>query len=102
MPNRVCRRCGKEYEGPSGSSLCPVCVKAQRHKSNLKMRTCRTCGAAFPGGSIYLRNGLNEPVELPYLAARGYEDYPEANCTVTSIDLESGGKFIINYTVPNR
>ena len=50
MPNRVCRRCGKEYEGPSGSSLCPVCVKAQRHKSNLKMRTCRTCGAAFPGG----------------------------------------------------
>lgn len=53
-------------------------------------------------GSIYLRNGLNEPVELPYLAARGYKDYPEANCTVTSIDLESGGKLIINYTAPNR
>lgn len=46
---------------------------------------------------IYLRTGLNEPVELPYLAARGYEDYAEANCTVTSIDLEDGGKFIINY-----
>ena len=57
---------------------------------------------ARASGPIYLRNGLNEPVELPYLAARGYEDYPEANCTVTSIDLESGGKFIINYTVPNR
>lgn len=53
-------------------------------------------------GSIYLRNGLNEPVELSYLAAMGYKDYPEANFTVTSIDLESGGKFIINYTVPNR
>lgn len=46
---------------------------------------------------IYLRTGLNEPVELPRLAAMGYRDYAEANCTVTSIDLEDGGKFIINY-----
>lgn len=46
---------------------------------------------------IYLRTGLNEPVELDYLAAKGYKDYDEANCTVTSIDLEDGGKFIINY-----
>lgn len=50
MANRVCRRCGKEYEGSHGSSLCRVCVEAQRHKSNLKKRTCQTCGSEFPGG----------------------------------------------------
>lgn len=51
MANRVCRRCGKNYEGPQGSSLCPVCVETQRHKSNLKPRTCQSCGAAFLGGT---------------------------------------------------
>lgn len=50
MPKRLCRRCGKEYEGSHGSSLCPVCVKAQRHTGNIKQRTCRTCGVEFPGG----------------------------------------------------
>lgn len=50
MVNRVCRRCGKKYEGNYGSSLCPVCVNAQRHKSNLKIRTCQNCGVNFPGG----------------------------------------------------
>lgn len=51
MPKRLCRRCGKEYEGSHGSSLCPVCVKAQRHAGIIKQRTCRTCGVQFPGGT---------------------------------------------------
>ena len=50
MPIRVCRRCGKNYDGAQGSSLCPVCVEVQKHKSSSRPRVCKTCSTAFWGG----------------------------------------------------
>lgn len=46
---RICRTCKVEYEGDPGSTLCPVCVKAQK-STTVRPRVCRTCGAEFPGG----------------------------------------------------
>ena len=45
---------------------------------------------------VYTRIGFEEPVRLSCLAELGYQDYKEADRTVTSIDLESD-KLIINY-----
>lgn len=46
---RVCKYCGKEYDGDPGSSACPDCVML-RKKTTLAPRVCRTCGRTFEGG----------------------------------------------------
>lgn len=46
---RICKYCGREYEGAPHSSACPDCVR-QRKSSTIRPRTCRQCGAQFPGG----------------------------------------------------
>lgn len=46
---RICKYCGKTYEGDSGSSACPDCV-AERKKTTVRDRICRQCGKVFPGG----------------------------------------------------
>lgn len=48
-PLRVCKYCGRQYEGDSGSSACPDCVAANR-KTTVRPRTCVVCGVTFPGG----------------------------------------------------
>lgn len=46
---RICKYCGKTYEGDPGSSACPECV-ADRKKTTIRDRVCRQCGRTFPGG----------------------------------------------------
>lgn len=46
---RICKYCGREYEGDSGSTACPECV-AERKKTTIRERVCRQCGRTFPGG----------------------------------------------------
>lgn len=46
---RICKYCGKAYEGDPGSSACPECV-AERKKTTVRDRVCRQCGKVFPGG----------------------------------------------------
>ena len=46
---RICKYCGKTYEGDPGSSACPECV-AKRKKTTVRDRVCRQCGKVFPGG----------------------------------------------------
>ena len=46
---RICKYCGKEYDGDPGSSCCPDCAAAQR-ATTLRPRTCRQCGVTFDGG----------------------------------------------------
>ena len=46
---RVCKYCGKQYEGDSGGSCCPDCAAAQR-KTSLRQRICVSCGISFVGG----------------------------------------------------
>ena len=46
---KICKYCGKQYEGDSGGSCCPDCAAAQR-STTIRDRVCRTCGAVFPGG----------------------------------------------------
>lgn len=46
---RICRTCGREYDGAPGSTLCPSCVSDGK-KTTIRDRICRTCGATFPGG----------------------------------------------------
>lgn len=46
---RVCKYCGKTYEGDPGSSACPDCV-AKNKKTTIRERTCTVCGATFMAG----------------------------------------------------
>lgn len=46
---RICKYCGKEYDGDSGSSACSECAERVK-KSVVRIRVCRECGREFPGG----------------------------------------------------
>lgn len=46
---RICKYCGKEYEGAPGSSACQECV-AEHKKTTLRDRICRQCRRTFLGG----------------------------------------------------
>lgn len=46
---RICKYCGKTYEGSPGSSACPECV-AERKKTTIRERVCKQCGKTFQGG----------------------------------------------------
>jgi len=46
---RICKYCGKQYEGDPGSSACPDCV-AEQKRTTIRQRACVVCGATFQGG----------------------------------------------------
>lgn len=46
---RVCKYCGREYEGDPNGVCCPDCAAAQR-KTSIRERVCCVCGKTFPGG----------------------------------------------------
>ncbi len=46
---RICKYCGKAYEGAPGGSCCPDCAAARR-RTSLRLRTCAVCGSSFVGG----------------------------------------------------
>lgn len=46
---RVCKYCGKQYDGDPGGSCCPACAADQR-KTTLRERVCTICGTRFLGG----------------------------------------------------
>lgn len=46
---RICKYCGKTYDGDPGSSACPDCVAA-RKRTTIATRTCSVCGATFRAG----------------------------------------------------
>ena len=46
---RICKYCGKEYDGDPGGSCCPDCAAARRVTS-VRQRICTICGISFPGG----------------------------------------------------
>lgn len=46
---RICRYCGRQFEGDPGANACPDCVESRRHVVMLP-RICRTCGIIFRGG----------------------------------------------------
>lgn len=45
---RICKYCGKEYDGDSGSSACSECAERVK-KSVVRIRMCTVCGREFPG-----------------------------------------------------
>lgn len=45
---RICKYCGKEYDGDPGSTACPECAERVK-KSVVRIRTCTVCGREFPG-----------------------------------------------------
>lgn len=45
---RICKYCGKTYEGDPGSSACPECAERVK-KSVVRIRVCTVCGREFPG-----------------------------------------------------
>lgn len=47
--NRICKYCGKPYDGDPGSSCCPDCA-AKIRSTTLRDRICRGCGCSFQGG----------------------------------------------------
>lgn len=46
---KICKYCGKTYDGDPGSSACPDCVAA-RKRTTIATRTCSVCGATFQAG----------------------------------------------------
>lgn len=46
---RICKYCGKRYDGDPGGSCCTACAAEQR-RTTLRERICTICGAKFQGG----------------------------------------------------
>ena len=46
---RICKYCGKTYEGDPGSSACPECVQ-KNNRTTIRQRVCSVCGATFMAG----------------------------------------------------
>lgn len=46
---RICKYCGKTYDGDSGSSACPECVEKNK-RTTIRQRVCSVCGATFMAG----------------------------------------------------
>lgn len=46
---RICKYCGKEYEGDPGSSACRECAERVK-KAVVRTRVCRQCEKTFQGG----------------------------------------------------
>lgn len=51
MRTRICRKCGKVFEVPTGKDayLCKECAKKSKADSVLRERTCKICGEKFMG-----------------------------------------------------
>lgn len=46
---RICKYCGKTYDGDPGSSACPECVEKNK-RTTIRQRVCSVCGATFMAG----------------------------------------------------
>lgn len=46
---RICKYCGKTYEGDPASSTCPECVEKNK-RTTIRQRVCSVCGATFMAG----------------------------------------------------
>ena len=46
---KICKYCGKPYDGGRDTSACKDCVKARR-QTTLGQRLCKACGEVFVGG----------------------------------------------------
>lgn len=46
---RICKYCGKTYDGMPGTTCCHVCA-ATGKKTVMRTRTCKQCGKQFTGG----------------------------------------------------
>jgi len=46
---RICKYCGKTYDGDPGGSCCQACAAKQR-ATTLRPRKCKECSAVFLGG----------------------------------------------------
>lgn len=46
---KICKYCGKPYDGGRDTSACKDCVKASR-QTTLGQRVCKACGEVFVGG----------------------------------------------------
>lgn len=51
MRTRLCKKCGKAFDVPTGSKkyLCESCAIQSRKDSVLRERTCKICGTSFMG-----------------------------------------------------
>lgn len=51
MRTRICKKCGKAFDVPTGkeSYLCEECARNSKINSVLRERTCKICGASFMG-----------------------------------------------------
>lgn len=46
---RICKYCGKTFEGDPGASACSDCA-SERKTNVIRQRVCQTCGTVFDGG----------------------------------------------------
>lgn len=44
----ICSKCGKEFHGEYGKTLCNACAQ-ESIRNVIRPRTCKTCGITFPG-----------------------------------------------------
>ena len=51
MRKRICKKCGKTFEVPTGKEayLCEECARKSKSNSVLRERTCKMCGTLFMG-----------------------------------------------------
>lgn len=47
---RICKYCGKQYDGTAGTVSCPSCAELHKKSGILNERVCRNCGIKFMGG----------------------------------------------------
>ena len=51
MRPKLCKRCGKEFQGGSKYAyFCPDCVVKSKQENVVRPRKCRECGITFEGG----------------------------------------------------
>lgn len=47
---RICKACGKRFEGRNDATLCADCAAASKASSIIRKRVCQACGKTFDGG----------------------------------------------------
>ena len=51
MRTKTCRLCGLTFESAKSEAVyCPACSPKARAATVIRQRTCKQCGASFPGG----------------------------------------------------
>lgn len=51
MRTRICKKCGKIFDVPTGKNMymCQECAKISKKEGVLRERTCKNCGITFVG-----------------------------------------------------